>query len=208
MSIQAKLKVRMPWFGLACMMGLVGLGGLACGKDTTDSQADANVDTKSLGDDDGNDLTITLADGKIEGDMAGGARRFLAIPFAKPPVGELRWKAPVAPDPWTDTRHETEFVDSCAQLADQGAPPSMNEDCLYLNVWAPSPAPTDAPVMVWIHGGGNFSGGAGIPVPQTDQLWYDGQPFAENQGVGLVTIQYRLGPMGFLFTSKSIRFEI
>jgi para-nitrobenzyl esterase len=143
-------------------------------------------------------LLIKLKDGELQGDMAGGARRFLKIPFAKPPLGPLRWKAPVRNDPWQGVRHETEFALGCAQLADQGAPASANEDCLYLNVWSPEPAPDKAPVMVWIHGGGNFSGGAGIPIPTTQQLWYDGRVFAERHGIVLVTIQYRLGPLGFL----------
>ncbi len=142
-------------------------------------------------------LLIELDDGEIEGEMAGEARRFLKIPFAEPPVGPLRWKAPVPNDPWTGVRRETEFVEGCPQLEDQGAPASNNEDCLYLNVWSPEPAPDRAPVMVWIHGGGNFSGSAGIPIPLTEELWYDGQYFAANNGVVLVTINYRLGPFGF-----------
>jgi len=142
-------------------------------------------------------LTVTLEDGVVQGDMDGDARRFLAIPFAKPPLGALRWKAPVANDPWKGVRHETEFVPGCPQLADQGAPASDNEDCLYLNVWSPSPAPKKAPVMVWIHGGGNFSGAAGIPIPTTKQLWYDGHVFAQQHGIVLVSIHYRLGPLGF-----------
>jgi para-nitrobenzyl esterase len=142
-------------------------------------------------------LLISLTDGQIQGDMAGGARRFLNIPYAKPPLGELRWKAAVPNEPWSGVRHESEFIKGCAQLADQGAPASDNEDCLYLNVWSPEPAPERAPVMVWIHGGGNFSGGTGIPIPNTQELWYDGRVFAERQKVVLVTIQYRLGPFGF-----------
>lgn len=145
-------------------------------------------------------LLITLADGKLQGDMTpSGARRFLKIPYAKPPVGELRWKKPLPNEAWEGTRHETEFPQSCPQLMDQGAPASDNEDCLYLNVWSPEPAPDKAPVMVWIHGGGNFSGGTGIPLPAVmpEKLWYDGQYFASQQGVVLVTIQYRLGPLGF-----------
>lgn len=142
-------------------------------------------------------LLVRLADGALRGEQVGGARRFLAVPYAKPPLGALRFKAPQPNDPWHGVRHETAFVRGCPQLADMGAPASDNEDCLYLNVWSPLPAPTRAPVMVWIHGGGNFSGGAGIPIPNTDSLWYDGRVFAEKQGIVLVTIQYRLGPFGF-----------
>jgi len=144
-------------------------------------------------------LLVKLDDGELRGDMVGGSRRFLSIPFAQPPLGALRWKAPVPNDHWLGVRYQTDFVPGCAQLADQGAPASANEDCLYLNVWSPAPAPERAPVMVWIHGGGNFSGGAGIPLPPPSMgvLWYDGQFFAAKQGVVLVTIQYRLGPLGF-----------
>lgn len=170
----------------------------ACGGDgeTPGNSGSANTTPPDEGPVDG--LVVKLEDGIVQGDMSGEARRFLKIPFAKPPVGDLRWKAPVPNDPWEGTRHETEFVAGCPQLADQGAPASNNEDCLYLNVWSPTTAPKDAPVMVWIHGGGNFSGGAGIPIPATtDTLWYDGQFFAARHGVVVVTIQYRLGPLGF-----------
>ena len=159
------------------------------------SRADAGTPVATADPDD--PLMVALADGVVQGDMAGDARRFLAIPFAKPPIGELRFKAPAKPAPWKGILHATDFVKSCPQLADQGAPASDNEDCLYLNVWSPNPSPTKAPVMVWIHGGGNFSGGTGIPIPTTDRLWYDGEVFAAKQGVVLVTIQYRLGPFGF-----------
>jgi para-nitrobenzyl esterase len=144
-----------------------------------------------------NTLLIELPDGKLQGQMDGEARLFLKIPFAKPPLGELRWRAPLPNDPWTGVRYDSEFSEGCPQLADQGAPASNNEDCLYLNVWSPEPPPRDAPVMVWIHGGGNFSGAAGIPIPTTQELWYDGEVFASRQGVVLVTIHYRLGPLGF-----------
>ena len=142
---------------------------------------------------------IELQDGAVVGQMAGNSRLFIKIPYAKPPVGELRWRAPVANDPWKPAvQSATEFSASCPQLADQGAPASDNEDCLYLNVWAPNSPIANAPVMVWIHGGGNFSGGAGIPIPVvSDRLWFDGQYFAENQGVVVVTLNYRLGPFGF-----------
>lgn len=148
-------------------------------------------------------LEVELDDGIIQGQMSGDARFFVKIPYAKPPVGDLRWKAPEPNDPWAPAiRNEQDFSDSCPQLADQGAPASNNEDCLYLNVWAPDidgdAADLKAPVMVWIHGGGNFSGGAGIPIPMvSNDLWYDGQYFAANQGVVMVSLNYRLGPLGF-----------
>lgn len=147
--------------------------------------------------------TVTLADGVVEGDDVGGAWRFLKIPYAKPPVGNLRWAAPVKEDPWTGVRHETTFATGCPQNASSQGGASTTEDCLYLNVWAPEPLPKNAPVMVWFHGGGNFAGSAGdkLPVPSlsADQapLWYDGQFFAKRHGVVLVTTNYRLGPMGF-----------
>jgi len=159
-------------------------------KPSTDAGGDADAAT--------DDLLVKLDDGVVRGDMAGGARLFRGIPFAKPPLAELRWKAPEPNDPWDGVLHNAELIEGCPQLADQGAPPSTHEDCLYLNVWSPSPAPKNAAVMVWIHGGGNFSGGAGIPVPTTTKLWFDGRTFAERQGVVLVTIQYRLGPLGFM----------
>lgn len=163
--------------------------------DTVETEGDASSEGDAEIPDDA--PLVEIDDGKIRGEMVGGARRFLKIPYAKPPVGELRWKAPVKNDPWTGERFETEFVENCPQLEDQGSPPSENEDCLYLNVWSPNPAPDRAPVMVWIHGGGNFSGGAGIPIPVMGGLWFDGQYFAANNGVVLVTTNYRLGPFGF-----------
>jgi para-nitrobenzyl esterase len=141
---------------------------------------------------------VSIASGMLQGDLLGsGVRRFLKIPYAKPPLGDLRWKRPQAPDPWMGVRHETALSLACAQNASSGSAASLNEDCLYLNVWAPEPKPTAAPVMVWIHGGGNFAGGTDDKVPMTEELWFDGRVFAERHGVVLVTINYRLGPMGF-----------
>ncbi len=149
------------------------------------------------------DLVVTLADGKVQGELVGGVRRFLRIPFAKPPTGSLRWRAPVKNDPWTGVRYETVFADQCPQVASIQNSGSPNEDCLYVNVWAPEPTPTGAPVMVWTHGGGNFAGSASDKLPvvglTTGQqpLWYNGQFFAGKHGIVVVTINYRLGPMGF-----------
>jgi para-nitrobenzyl esterase len=145
-----------------------------------------------------NPLLVTIGDGQVQGDVvAAGVRRFLKIPYAKPPVGDLRWKAPVKNDPWTGLRHQTAFASSCPQNMTMQGPMSTEEDCLYLNVWSPDPAPAKAPVMVWFHGGGNFAGSAADLVPTTKQLWYDGQFFASRHGVVVVSANYRLGAFGF-----------
>ncbi len=146
---------------------------------------------------DGGDSIVILQDGPVQGDLVGGSRRFLKIPYAKPPVNDLRWKAPVKNEPWTVARHETAFASECPQAMSSQDALGTNEDCLYLNVWRPEPAPAKAPVMVWIHGGGNFAGSAADQVPTTKQLWYDGQFFASRHGVVVVTLNYRLGPFGF-----------
>ena len=140
---------------------------------------------------------VTVKQGKLQGDVVGGAVRFLKIPFAKPPVGALRWKAPEEADGWGGVRHETAFASPCPQPPSQQSPASMNEDCLYLNVWRPNKSATKLPVMVWIHGGGFTTGSAADIVPlSTDHLWYDGRPFAERDLV-VVTLNYRLGVFGF-----------
>jgi len=132
---------------------------------------------------------VTLPEGMVQGDLAGdGAIRFLKIPFAKPPVGDLRWKAPVKPDPWQGVRHETEFASPCPQAMSQQSPESTNEDCLYLNVWRPSAETQGAPVMLWIHGGGNTTGSAADTVPTTgSELWYDGRVFADGREIYVAT---------------------
>lgn len=115
------------------------------------------------------------------------------IPFAAPPVGANRWKAPVPPTPWTSTRTTTTLPSPCSQL-DSDAPDGVlgSEDCLYLNVWKPQATSTSPrPVMVFIHGGGNTSG-------STDFGMYYGDAFAAQANVVLVTIQYRLASLGFL----------
>jgi para-nitrobenzyl esterase len=179
---------------LLALTALVVPASVACSASSSAKSADTTSGS------DGSDLHVTLADGPVQGDLVGGSRRFLKIPYAKPPVADLRWKAPVKNDPWTAPRHEPAFASPCPQNASSQAPQSTDEDCLYLNVWAPDPKPAKAPVMVWIHGGGNFAGSAADKVPgltANGQLWYDGQIFAARRGVVVVTFNYRLGPMGF-----------
>jgi para-nitrobenzyl esterase len=155
---------------------------------------DAGTFTPMLGDD---PVMVTTAGGELKGDVVGDAVRFLKIPYAKPPVDALRWKAPQDAEPWDGVRHEKEFASPCPQPPSQQSAMSTDEDCLYLNVWRPNESKPGAPVMVWIHGGGFTTGSAADIVPTSkDHLWYDGKAFAEH-GVVVVTINYRLGVMGF-----------
>lgn len=133
--------------------------------------------------------------GVVEGKTEGSVHAFLGIPYAAPPVGDLRWKAPVAPAKWTGVRKATEFGPHCMQgnvfgdmtFRDAGA----SEDCLSLNVWVPSkPSTAKLPVMVWIYGGGFVAG-------STSEARQDGSHLAQ-QGVVVVSMNYRLGIFGFL----------
>jgi len=136
---------------------------------------------------------LRIASGRIAGQVRGGVRVYKGIPFAAPPVGTLRWKPPQPVKPWTGVRNCTEFGSWCPQpkpiLGHELGP--MSEDCLYLNVWTPARSPDDRlAVMVWIHGGGCTTGSGAASIS-------DGEALAR-QGVVVVTINYRLGPFGFL----------
>jgi para-nitrobenzyl esterase len=135
--------------------------------------------------------TISVESGALAGDTSGPVWTFKGIPYAAPPVGELRWRAPQRPVHWRGIREASSFGAACSQDPKLGGNPRpQSEDCLYLNVWTPANAGgAGLPVMVWIHGGG-FVAGAG------SQNLYDGSRFARD-GVVLVTINYRLGAMGF-----------
>ncbi len=143
---------------------------------------------------------IEIDDGMVQGHVDGGARRFLGIPFAAPPVGDLRWRPPQPVEAWGGVLVADQISPPCAQLAALTTPASDTEDCLYLNVWAPDPAPADPlPVMLWIHGGGNTSGSTGDQVPLgVGGLFYDGRALAETRDVVVVTTNYRLNAFGFL----------
>ena len=99
---------------------------------------------------------VNTASGQVKGKLGSGFRAFLGIPYAAPPVGPLRWMAPAAPKAWTAPRDATKFGDICPQESTgaRATPGNQSEDCLFINVWTPHPAPKKAPVMVWIHGGG------------------------------------------------------
>jgi len=137
---------------------------------------------------------VRLDTGLISGGVAGGdVRVYKGIPFAAPPVGDLRWRPPQPAKPWDGVRACIEFGPWCPQpkpLMGKELGP-LSEDCLTLNVWTPAKSPGDRlPVMVWLHGGGHTTGSGSAS-------FYDGEHLAR-EGVVVVTINYRLGPFGYL----------
>jgi para-nitrobenzyl esterase len=136
-----------------------------------------------------NPLLVRIADGQLRGKQAGATDEYLGIPYAAPPVGPLRWAPPKPAKAWSGVRTATTFAPHCAQPAGVFGRASTSEDCLYLNVYAPAKdRGSHLPVMVWIHGGG-FVGG------ESDD--YNPSALVAN-GVIVVTINYRLGALGFL----------
>jgi para-nitrobenzyl esterase len=145
-------------------------------------------------------LTRTLDAGQIYGKVdVNNTHAFLGVPFAQPPVGGLRWRAPQAPVPWTGSRAATSLRAMCAQVGSFfGEPdpatfdqPVGSEDCLYVNVWRPNSSADNLPVFFWIHGGSNVKGSAREPL-------YHGAYLANKANMVVVTVQYRLGMLGFL----------
>ena len=137
--------------------------------------------------------------GRLRGTQRDGVAVFKGIPFAKPPVGDLRWRAPVPPEPWPGVREALEFGACAIQSTIPGdvgeligiATGDTSEDCLYLNVWTPGCDAAKRPVMVWIHGGGNTVGSGSQPR-------VNGEHLARIGDVVVVTVNYRLGALGFL----------
>ncbi len=137
-------------------------------------------------------VDIDIDSGSLTGEERGGSRAFLGVPFAAPPVGDLRWKPPAPVEPWTGSRDATAVGAACPQPPGLIGSLATNEDCLFLNVWTPKDAPAEpVPVMVWIHGGAFALGSAGEPL-------YDGQALVEHGDRVVVTINYRLGALGLL----------
>lgn len=137
---------------------------------------------------------VRVDSGALKGVTAGGVLAFKGIPFAAPPTGQNRWRAPQPVAPWKGVRSAAAYGSDCMQLPFPGdaAPLGVKpeEDCLYLNVWTPAQRPAGKlPVMVWIYGGGFVNGGSSPAV-------YDGTHFAES-GVVFVSFNYRVGRFGF-----------
>ena len=130
-----------------------------------------------------------VSGGTVMGTINNGVASFKGIPFAAPPIGQLRWKTPQPVIPWDGIKRSDSFGPSCAQKSENEIQGS--EDCLFLNVWSGATNPAERrPVMVWIHGGA-FNWGS------TSSPQFDGSRFAEH-GVVLVSVAYRLGVFGFL----------
>jgi para-nitrobenzyl esterase len=136
---------------------------------------------------------VSTADGRARGFEKNGVTIFLGIPYAAPPVGDLRWRPPAPAKKWQGTLDATAYANTCPQVTEFGAfagPSSINEDCLYLNVFTTGTG-RKKPVIVWIHGGGNIDG---------ESNDYDGSKLATGGPSGeetvVVTINYRLGLLG------------
>lgn len=184
------------------LLGLVFTFPACSGGGVSGSDA-GSVDDVALG------LEVATTGGSLKGDYADDSRKvtvFRGVPYAQPPVGNSRWRPPAPVKSWEGIRSATSFGPPCWQrpreyssLYTRGDL-NPSEDCLYLNIWTAADQPTAAlPVMVWFHGGGH-NGGSGSP------RIFDGASLAA-RGVVLVTLNYRLGPFGFLahpaFTAES-----
>ena len=130
---------------------------------------------------------VRVTGGMVSGSQDGSLNEYFGVPFAAPPLGELRWRRPQPVVPWKGIRAARAFAPACAQTATWITNPK-SEDCLYLNVWAQRKAKR-LPVIVWIHGGAMDSGTAAVPVQNGANL--------ARRGAIVVTVNYRLGIFGF-----------
>jgi para-nitrobenzyl esterase len=166
---------------ILCMLASMTLFGAGCGG--TDTKAGTTMEVPQLD------------SGPISGVLEDGVWTYKGIPYAAPPVGELRWREPQPVEPWSDVLACESYGPACPQpdsdwtgMMDVGY---TDEDCLYLNVWTPAQSPDEKlPVMVWIHGGAFTSGAGSLPI-------YDGHNLADKDVV-VVTINYRLGALGLM----------
>ena len=183
-------------------LSLLLLGAAACGGNAASTTGTTGTTgtggaggTGGTGSGGGASATVVMTDkGPVKGAVVGQTRAFYGIPYAAPPVGPLRWKPPHPTTAWKATRDATVKGAYCPQLGALSATPmaGTSEDCLTVNVWTPATRPAAAaPVMVWVHGGG-FTLGSGA------ESTYDGQALSEATGAVIVTLNYRLGPLGWL----------
>ena len=177
----------------ACTSATANPGATSTPSHTTGSNAAGGNGTAT-----GSGLVVTTADGAVRGKTVAATDEFLGLPYAAPPVGALRWRPPQPPRPWSGVRPATSFAPHCPQPSSSFGVASTSEDCLYLNVFSPTGAQgaqgakgakgRNLPVMVWVHGG-SLRTGAGDEYNPTGLVGH---------GVIVVTINYRLGALGFL----------
>ncbi|XP_042195188.1 LOW QUALITY PROTEIN: cholinesterase [Callorhinchus milii] len=151
-------------------------------------------------------MVVQTSAGRIRGKtmrvLSGKVTAYLGIPYAEPPIGQLRFAKPVPSKPWTNVREVTKYSNTCYQNVSNSESKALwekiwspntelSENCLYLNLWVPSPRPKKAAVMVWIHGGAFMSGSSSLLV-------YNGRFLSHTQKVIVVSMNYRLGVFGFL----------
>ena len=147
-------------------------------------------------------MIVTTVKGQIRGIETEHAYVYKGVPYAKPPIGDLRWHAPVPMEGWNGIIDAVRFQNRCAQPGEQPGSfyhkefflnpeyvPPMSEDCLYLNIWAPKEFKENCPVAIWYHGGGYIGG-------HSSEIEFDGECYAK-RGIILVTVTYRLGIFGF-----------
>lgn len=172
---------------IICAAGIAALALAACSSENSGPAEPSEAEASAP--------VVTVAQGEVQGVTEGEINVYRGIPFAAPPVGELRWKPPAPPAAWEGVRDASAFGPSCIQppvpptSVYYDPPQESSEDCLSLNIWAPAEA-ENAPVIVWIHGGSLRIGGAAQPV-------YEGTAYAE-RGVILVSVNYRLGVLGWI----------
>lgn len=146
---------------------------------------------------------VDLPAGRLRGATEHGVAVFRAVPYAAPPVGDLRWRPAQPHAGWSGTRDATADGPSAPQMYREGGDPVLgghgsppfDEDCLTLNVWTPAADGGRRPVLVWIHGGGFVSGSGSLPC-------YSGETFARDGDLVVVSINYRIGPLGYLYTGE------
>jgi para-nitrobenzyl esterase len=143
---------------------------------------------------------VRIQNGDVRGVTQGQVQSFKAIPYAAPPVGKLRWMPPQEPADWTGIRDASDFSSACPQKRPPNFVFEGDEDCLYLNVFKPSDA-KGLPVIVFIHGGANVQYSAGFKSPNGVAI-YDGSSLAKNGNAVVVTLNYRLGVLGFIGHEK------
>ena len=190
-----KLNLR-PWTCVLCIAALTLVAG--CGDDggagalvSLDAATDASAPASDAGTLD--PLEVQTTKGRVRGKLSLGSRAFLGIPYATPPTGDKRWRAPQPAAAWTETLNAISYGPICLQNTPDNSAfdATSSEDCLTLNVWAPeTPASEPLPVMVWLYGGAYLFGSGGPP--------YNGETLVREGKVVVVTLNYRMSELGFL----------